>query len=104
MSFFLKIGQLGEAKDQLQMVDVEHSKTLNRVEVLGQVNSSLEEDRKNLMSHVSVLLSQYHELLTQTIDDKEHFHVEEKLFYEVCTDEVFSKENKNDSSNSHQKI
>ena len=65
------------------MVDVEHSKTLNRVEVLSQVNSSLEEDRKNLMSHVTVLLSQYHELLTQTIDDKEHFHEEEKVFYEV---------------------
>ena len=80
---FNNIGQLGEAKDQLQMVDVEHSKTLNRVEVLSQVNSSLEEDRKNLMSHVTVLLSQYHELLTQTIDDKEHFHEEEKVFYEV---------------------
>ena len=65
------------------MIDVEHSKTLNRVEVLSQVNSSLEEDRKNLMSHVTVLLSQYHELLTQTIDDKEHFHEEEKVFYEV---------------------
>jgi len=34
------------------------------------------------MSHVTVLLSQYHELLTQTIDDKEHFHEEEKNFYE----------------------
>ena len=34
------------------------------------------------MSHVTVLLSQYHELLTQTIDDKEHFHEEEKSFYE----------------------
>ena len=75
-------GQLAEAKDQLQMLDVEHAKTLNRCEVLSQVNSSLEEDRKNLMSHVSVLLSQYHELLTQTIDDKEHFHEEEKMFYE----------------------
>lgn len=75
-------GQLAETKDQLQLLDVEHSKTLNRVEVLSQVNSSLEDDRKNLMGHVTVLLSQYHELLTQTIDDKEHFHEEEKLFYE----------------------
>ena len=75
-------GKLDEANAQLQMLDVEHSKTLNKVEVLSQVNSSLEEDRKNLMSHVTLLLSQYHELLTQTIDDKEHFHEEEKLFYE----------------------
>ena len=27
-----------------------------------------------------MLLSQYHELLTQTMDDKEHFHEEEKYF------------------------
>lgn len=75
-------GQLAEAKDQLQMMDVEQSKTMNRCEVLSQVNTSLEDDRKNLMSHVSLLLSQYHELLTQTMDDKEHFHEEEKNFNE----------------------
>ncbi len=75
-------GQLAETKDQLHMIDVEHAKTVNKIEVLTGVNSRLEEDRKNMMSHVTVLLSQYHELLTQTIDDKEHFHEEEKNFYE----------------------
>ena len=29
---------------------------------------------------VSLLLSQYHELLTQTMEDKEHFHEEEKYY------------------------
>ena len=61
-------------------MDVEHSKALNRCEVLTQMNSSLEEDRKSLMSQVSILLTQYHDLLTQTLDDKEHFHEEEKVF------------------------
>lgn len=32
------------------------------------------------ISQVSLLLSQYHELLTQTLDDKEHFHEEEKVY------------------------
>jgi hypothetical protein len=26
------------------------------------------------------LLTQYHDLLTQTLDDKEHFHTEEKVY------------------------
>ena len=73
---------MDELKDQFSMLDLEHSKTLSRLEVLTNVNSSLEADRKNLMDHVTVLLSQYHELLTQTIDDKEHFHEEEKMLCE----------------------
>ena len=44
------------------------------------MNSSLEEDRRALMDQVSQLLSQYHDLLTQTMDDKEHFHEEEKYY------------------------
>lgn len=75
-------GNLGEAKEQLTLLDVEHSKAINRCEVLSQLNLALEEDRKALMSQVSLLLSQYHELLTQTMDDKEHFHEEEKYFSE----------------------
>ena len=73
-------GELHETKSQMQVLDVEHSKALNRCEVLAQMNLSLEEDRKNLMSQVSILLTQYHDLLTQTLDDKEHFHEEERVF------------------------
>lgn len=29
---------------------------------------------------MTLLLGQYHELLTQTLDDKEHFHEEEKNY------------------------
>ncbi len=53
---------------------------IDRCEVLTQMNSSLEEDRRSLMQQVSILLTQYHELLTQTLEDKEHFHEEEKEY------------------------
>ena len=46
-------GQLHEAREQMALMDVENSKAANRCEVLTQMNSSLEEDRRNLMSQVS---------------------------------------------------
>ena len=45
-------GQLEEAREQFTMLDVEHTKAVNRCEVLSTLNMSLEEDRKNLMSQV----------------------------------------------------
>ena len=45
-------GQLEEAREQFTMLDVEHTKAVNRCEVLATLNMSLEEDRKNLMSQV----------------------------------------------------
>jgi hypothetical protein len=48
--------------------------------MLLQTNTGLEDDRRSLMDHVSLLLSQYHELLTHSLEDKEHYHMEEKMF------------------------
>ena len=45
-------GELGDVKDQMTIIDVEHTKALNRCEVLAQLNMSLEDDRKSLMSQV----------------------------------------------------
>ena len=53
--------------------------------MLLQMNSGLEDDRRSLMDHVSLLLSQYHELLTHSLEDKEHYHMEEKIFTLVTT-------------------
>lgn len=47
-------GQIHETKEQLTLIDVEHSKALNRCEVLSQMNESLEDDRKALMSQVRI--------------------------------------------------
>lgn len=50
------------------------------MQMLVDMNHSLDEDRRKLMEHVSQLLAQYHSLLTHSLEDKEHFHVEEKMF------------------------
>jgi hypothetical protein len=47
--------------------------------MLVHTNSSLEDDRRSLMEHVSLLLSQYHDLLTHALEDKEYYHNEEKM-------------------------
>ena len=78
----LSPGWLADGKEQVTLLDVENTKITNRCEVLHQLNLSLEEDRKSLMSQVSLLLSQYHDLLTQTLDDKEHYHEEEREYSE----------------------
>ena len=48
-------GELGDVKDQMTIIDVEHTKALNRCEVLAQLNMSLEDDRKSLMSQVRII-------------------------------------------------
>ncbi|XP_065199970.1 girdin [Planococcus citri] len=73
-------GQLSASSEKILSLELEISKLTNKCELLMQVNSGLEEDRRSLMDHVTLLLSQYHELLTQSMEDKEHYHSEEKLF------------------------
>lgn len=46
--------------------------------MLAKLNLNLNEERNSLMSQVSCLLTQYHEILTQALEDKEHFHEKEK--------------------------
>lgn len=48
--------------------------------MLFELNNTLDSDRRKLMDHVSQLLGQYHSLLIHSLEDKEHYHVEEKLF------------------------
>lgn len=50
------------------------------------MNQSLDADRRTLMDHVSQLLSQYHELLTHSLEDKQHYHTEEKNFTDKVND------------------
>ncbi|XP_063241285.1 protein Daple [Bacillus rossius redtenbacheri] len=73
-------GELAVRTDQLTALEVDMSKLTNRCKLLLHMNSGLEEDRRSLMDHVSRLLSQYHELLTHSLEDKEHHHLEERLF------------------------
>ncbi|RZF40021.1 hypothetical protein LSTR_LSTR002424 [Laodelphax striatellus] len=73
-------GELVQRNDMVTSQQVQISKLTSQNEALIQMKNGLEEDRRSLMEHVSVLLSQYHELLTHSLEDKEHYHTEEKLF------------------------
>ncbi|KAL0276065.1 UNVERIFIED_CONTAM: hypothetical protein PYX00_003727 [Menopon gallinae] len=73
-------GEAATLSDHVTHLEVQLSKVLNQNEMLLQMNSNLEEDRRSLMEHVTRLLAQYHELLTHSLEDKQHYHTEEKLF------------------------
>lgn len=73
-------GELNTRNDQARAIEVELNKEANRCEMLVQMNANLDIDRRSLMDHVSQLLTQYHELLGHSLDDKQHYHDEEKLF------------------------
>ncbi|EFX90131.1 hypothetical protein DAPPUDRAFT_309966 [Daphnia pulex] len=65
---------------QVTNLDVELSKLNNKCDVLQQWNTTLEDDKRNLINQVSVLLTLYNELLSQTLEEKNHFHEETKNF------------------------
>lgn len=73
-------GELRIRVEQAKALEIELTKEANRCEMLLQMNGSLDVDRRALMDHVSQLLSQYHELLGHSLDDKQHYHDEEKIF------------------------
>lgn len=73
-------GELNSRTDAANALEIEMTKCSHRCEMLLQMNANLDTDRRTLMEHVSQLLSQYHELLSHSLDDKQHYHDEEKLF------------------------
>ncbi|KAJ8673993.1 hypothetical protein QAD02_005255 [Eretmocerus hayati] len=77
-------GEVNAKDDALASLELENGKLSQRCEMLLQLNANLDVDRRSLMEHVSQLFSQYHELLTHSLEDKEHYHMEEKAY----TDEV----------------
>lgn len=73
-------GELNNRIDVATGLDIDLTKVSQRCEMLLQMNANLDSDRRTLMDHVSQLLSQYHELLVTSLDDKQHYHDEEKQF------------------------
>ncbi|XP_037906855.1 girdin isoform X1 [Hermetia illucens] len=73
-------GELNIRIDQLNSLEIEYAKVVQRCDMLLQMNSNLDTDRKTLMDNVSQLLTQYHELLTHSLEDKQHYHDEEKNY------------------------
>ncbi|CAB3379887.1 Hypothetical predicted protein [Cloeon dipterum] len=93
----LNTRQLTTSLENEKEVNARLSARLTRVDtklqLLVGVAHSLEEDRRSLMSHVTSLLSQYHELLSNSMEDKEFFHSQEKIFLERLNGLMRQKEN-----------
>ncbi|XP_032664261.1 girdin [Odontomachus brunneus] len=73
-------GELSIKSERCSDLEAEVNHLNERCEMLLEMNSGLDNDRRSLMEHISVLFTQYHELLTHSLQDKEHYHMEEKMF------------------------
>lgn len=73
-------GELNSRSDRMANLQLDNTKLQQKCDMLFEMNHSLDSDRKALMDHVSQLLTQYHSLLTHSLEDKQQFHIEEKLY------------------------
>ncbi|KAL7033987.1 hypothetical protein ACKWTF_007807 [Chironomus riparius] len=79
-------GEMNNRIEHFTGLEIELTKVKQQNEMLLQMNQTLDTDRRTLMDHVSQLLSQYHELLTHSLEDKQHYHAEEKMFTDKVND------------------
>lgn len=73
-------GELNTRSDVVGTLQLENAKLRQHCDILLDMNHNLDTDRRALMDHVSKLLSQYHSLLMHSLEDKQHYHMEEKHF------------------------
>ncbi|XP_006609476.2 girdin [Apis dorsata] len=73
-------GELSTRDERCSNLEFQINTLNQRCEMLLHMNSGLDNDRRSLMDHISLLFSQYHELLTHSLEDKEHYHMEEKMY------------------------
>lgn len=72
-------GELSIRDERCAALELQLSKVNQRCEMLLQMNSGLDSNRQSLMDHINLLFNQYHQLFTHSLEDKEHYHMEEKL-------------------------
>ncbi|KAF7268226.1 hypothetical protein GWI33_018684 [Rhynchophorus ferrugineus] len=72
--------ELNTRSDRVAGLQLENAKLQQKCDMLFEMNHSLDSDRRALMDHVSQLLSQYYSLLSHSLEDKQHYHLEEKQF------------------------
>uniref|UniRef100_A0A1I7XMV8 HOOK_N domain-containing protein n=1 Tax=Heterorhabditis bacteriophora TaxID=37862 RepID=A0A1I7XMV8_HETBA len=64
----------------LQQKDIDIAKLQNKIEMLSQLNKTLDEECKNLGRQVELLLAQNKDLLDRALSDKDAYHQEQKDF------------------------
>ncbi|CAD7003608.1 unnamed protein product [Ceratitis capitata] len=74
--------EVDSRSDLVRAIETDTTYYAQQCEILLQTNVHLDIDRKTLMENVSQLLSQYHELLSHSLEDKQHFREEEKSYTE----------------------
>lgn len=85
-------GELSECQNETSALDIEVSKLTSCCELLSQKNAVLEEEQQTLMSHVTLLLTQYHELLFQVVSEHGQFRKDENNFREKLRELCHQKE------------
>nr|XP_012146107.1 PREDICTED: daple-like protein isoform X1 [Megachile rotundata] len=96
-------GELSSRDERCSNLELQVNKLNQRCEVLLHMNSGLDNDRRSLMDHISLLFSQYHELLTHSLEDKEHYHMEEKMYTDTVNYLYRQKEKLEDKIMEHYK-
>ncbi|XP_015438063.1 PREDICTED: girdin isoform X1 [Dufourea novaeangliae] len=73
-------GELSSRDERCSNLELQFNKLNKCCEMLLHMNAGLDKDKRSLMDHISLLFSQYHELLTRSLEDKEQYHMEEKMY------------------------
>ncbi|KAM9777317.1 protein Daple [Neosynchiropus ocellatus] len=66
--------------EQHQGLDLTMTKLDNHCELLSRLKGNLEEENHHLLSQINLLSQQNHTLLERSMESKEHYHQEQKLY------------------------
>ena len=69
-----------EAKDILQKHDATNHRLNDRIQMLEQLNSTLEEEKRTLLVQVNKLLEQNQNILVRTLESKDQALEDERIF------------------------
>lgn len=69
-----------EAKDILQKHETTNHRLHDRIQMLDQLNQTLEEEKKTLLGQVNKLLEQNQNILVRTLESKDQALEDERIF------------------------
>ena len=69
-----------EAKNILQSQETTNHRLNDRIQMLEQLNSTLEEEKRTLLGQVNKLLEQNQNILVRTLESKDQAIEEERIF------------------------
>ena len=73
-------GDLLEAKDILQKHEATNHRLTDRIQMLEQLTSTLEEEKRTLLEQMNKLLEQNQNMLVRTLESKDQALEDERIF------------------------